>query len=165
MSLLKDNEGIVNKLCYYYTNNNEDFKDMKQSIIAQAWKSFPGFRNESKFSTWLHVIARNTVVSIARKTRKYKQVIPFQTIQVDFIEEDFDERIWNEINYIKLQKSIHILPESDKDIIQLYLHGVPGDKIGEIVRMKGNAVRVRIDRIKKRLRKHVKTKSYEKLLH
>ena len=57
LKLITENPGIIYKICNVYANSREDKDDLKQEIILQLWKSFPGFQGKSKFSTWMYRIA------------------------------------------------------------------------------------------------------------
>jgi RNA polymerase sigma-70 factor (ECF subfamily) len=53
---VRENQGIIYKLVGVYANDPEEKKDLYQEIVLQTWKSWPAFRKESKFSTWLYRI-------------------------------------------------------------------------------------------------------------
>ncbi len=55
LKLISENKGIIYKICNVYANNREDKKDLKQEIILQLWKSFPGFLGKSKFIFYLNI--------------------------------------------------------------------------------------------------------------
>ena len=47
-------QGIIGKICRLYGYNAEDRNDLRQDILVNAWSSYPRFRGDSKFSTWLY---------------------------------------------------------------------------------------------------------------
>jgi len=49
----------VSRWCLRFTNNPEDAADLAQEVFAKAFQNLHQFRGQSKFSTWLYVIARN----------------------------------------------------------------------------------------------------------
>jgi RNA polymerase sigma-70 factor (ECF subfamily) len=65
----------------------EDAYDITQDVFLKALRSLPGFRGESKFSTWLFTIARHTCLNHIR----HKNVIV-----EDSLEEQQDDRPGNE---------------------------------------------------------------------
>ena len=64
-------KGMIHKVCQVYCWNPGDRDDLFQEIIIQLWKAWPGFRRESKFSTWLYRIALNTAISGLRKQKNH----------------------------------------------------------------------------------------------
>jgi len=53
LSRISDCAGPILKIVSIYTDRKEDGEDLLQEILYQGWKSYPSYRNESKFSTWL----------------------------------------------------------------------------------------------------------------
>src|SRR5262245_3660891 len=45
--------------CYRLTGDRALAPDLAQDVLARAYSSLDGFRSDSKFTTWLYVIARN----------------------------------------------------------------------------------------------------------
>ena len=67
MELIDQNKGLIWKICLFYAGGEVDRKDLYQDIVLQAWKSYRGFRHDSKFSTWLYKISLNTALFARRK--------------------------------------------------------------------------------------------------
>ena len=70
LSQLKEHQNIIYKLVHLYANTEEDKKDLYQEILLQAWKTYPAFRGEAKFSTWLYRICLNTIFTQQRKKHR-----------------------------------------------------------------------------------------------
>ena len=72
---VKQNQGIIYKLVDLYVNDTEEKKDLYQEVLLNAWKGWPSFRQESKFSTWLYRICLNTIFTSKRKKHQvnYKE--------------------------------------------------------------------------------------------
>jgi RNA polymerase sigma-70 factor, ECF subfamily len=45
--------------CYRFTGDRTSAADLAQDIFVKAYASLESFRSDSKFTTWLYVIARN----------------------------------------------------------------------------------------------------------
>ncbi len=67
---VRHNQGIIYKLVGLYANDAEEKKDLYQEILLQAWKGWPSFRQEAKFSTWLYRICLNTILTQKRKPQR-----------------------------------------------------------------------------------------------
>ena len=55
-----------------YTNHAEDAKDVYQEVFIRVYRALPGFRFESKFSTWLHKITTNVCLTHRIKTKRHR---------------------------------------------------------------------------------------------
>ena len=75
--LIDQNRGIIYKVIRLYVRHEEDERDLFQEILFQSWRSFPNFKGNSKFSTWLYRVALNTVLSFKRRPQL---VIPHEDL-------------------------------------------------------------------------------------
>src|SRR5262245_31775600 len=58
-TLFRRHQTRVAAWCYRFTGNRTAAADLAQDIFAKAYASLDTFRSDSKFTTWLYVIARN----------------------------------------------------------------------------------------------------------
>ena len=79
ISVIRDNQNLIFKICYSYCNNSENRKDLEQEIILQLWKSFKKFDGRVKISTWIYRIALNTAISFYRNDCK----VNAKTVPID----------------------------------------------------------------------------------
>jgi RNA polymerase sigma-70 factor (ECF subfamily) len=143
---LKQNQGIIYKLVALYASDAEEKKDLCQEIIYQAWKGWPSFRSESKFSTWLYRISINTLLTFKRK----KNFIDYQDNLENFDrpgEEDGSRK--DEV--MLLRKAIRKLSETDRAIISMHLDGYDNIEIATIMGISANNTGVKLHRIKNQL--------------
>jgi RNA polymerase sigma factor (sigma-70 family) len=140
------NEDMVHKICNIYISSYETRQDLKQEIVYQLWRSFPSFRGESKFQTWMYRIALNTAIYF-NKTKTPA------TIDLENIEAE-DDTSYKELEeqLRKLYLAIRRLNQIDRAIIFLYLEKHTYEQIGEIVGITTKNVSVRIVRAKEKLR-------------
>lgn len=61
------NIGIIHKICNVYFSDADDRKDAYQEILYQLWRSYPGFKGDAKFSTWMYKVALNTAITWSKK--------------------------------------------------------------------------------------------------
>jgi RNA polymerase sigma factor (sigma-70 family) len=150
IKIMNENNAILNKICFGYTNNTEDGKDLKQDILIQLWKAYPSFQHQSQISTWMYRIALNTAISNFRKTkRKIKgSSISLSNYQIPDINEskELDDTI------ALLYRLIHKLNDLDKAIMLLYLDDQSYKEIAEIIGVSETNVATKINRIKSKLR-------------
>jgi len=59
----------VFRIAYRFVRNRADALDLCQDVFVKAFGALPGFKGESKFSTWLTRIAWNTCVDHVRQAK------------------------------------------------------------------------------------------------
>lgn len=64
----------VYSLCYRYTRNRADALEVTQDVFIKAYHHLKGFKERSKFFTWLYRIAVNTCVSFTRKQKRTERI-------------------------------------------------------------------------------------------
>lgn len=136
-----------------YTNCSNDMDDLFQEICIQLWKSYASFKANSKVSTWMYRVALNTAISWFRKEKKHKNNGCFSGKEINinddfpfYIEEEKKEQIkW-------LYNAIESLSKFDKTLVLLYLEDVSNPEISEILGISEGNVRVKMNRIKKKLK-------------
>lgn len=143
---IRINQGIIFKLVSLYVNNAEDKKDLYQEIILQAWKGWPGYRSDAKFSTWLYRICLNTILTQQRKKGivHYKESLDNIAPSVHNIAEQNEDGD-------QLKHAIRQLSEIDRAIISMHLDGYDNPEIAEMLGVSGNNVAVKLYRIKQQL--------------
>src|SRR5579863_3567449 len=76
-SLVEEHKRILYKVCYSYCRNPSDRDDLAQEIIVQLWRSFGGFDQRVRFSTWMYRIALNVAISFYRRESvRNRHVLP-----------------------------------------------------------------------------------------
>ena len=150
LELIRANQGIIHKVCSIYCDNEEDRQDLFQEILAQLWKSYPGFRHESKFSTWMYRIALNTAITSFKKMHRHSGLKPL-TGENYMIAED-TSKLETDENIAQLKLAIARLSGIEKSIILLFLESKSYEEIAEITGITQNYVRVKMNRIKTKLK-------------
>ncbi|RYU95917.1 RNA polymerase sigma factor [Emticicia agri] len=153
--LINTNRGLIYKVCNLYCQNEDDKKDLFQEIVLQLWTSFPHFRNESKNTTWLYRVALNTAISNFRKESRKPERSAISTNELQIPDMNFYQTESNDLSL--LQQAIEQLSEIEKAIIMLYLEDKSYDEIADIIGMTHSNVGVRINRIKIKLEKLIKS--------
>lgn len=155
IQIIQKNQGIIHKVCNIYCDDQEDRNDLFQEIVAQLWKSFPTFRKESKFSTWMYRVALNTAITSFKKVKRRpdQNRLTYENFQI----EDESYNTETEENIKQLHKAVAQLTGIEKSIILLYLERKKYDEIAEITGITQNYVRVKMNRVKKKLKKLMAT--------
>lgn len=144
LKIISDHQKIIHKVCRMYRNTDEDRKDLFQEIVFQLWRSYPGFKAESKVSSWMYRIALNTAISVFRKPGP---VIDYTENLPDYSENEVGQD-QEEAMFAALKK----LSESERALIALFLEDYSYQEIAAITGITENYVGVKINRIKEKLK-------------
>lgn len=141
------NGGIITKICYYFSDNPEEFNDLRQEVLYNLWKGWKNFRHDSKLSSWIYRISFNTCISFQRKSKKSKETISIDQV-LDMGSED-------EPSYLEKYNSMHSLIQQlkfeDRALILMWLDEKSYEEISELMGLNRNTIAVRLKRIKERL--------------
>jgi RNA polymerase sigma-70 factor, ECF subfamily len=144
---IDQNRGIIYKVIRLYVNHEDDEKDLFQEILFQAWKSYPRFQGNSKFSTWLYRVGLNTVLTFKRRI---KLVEPHEDLnRLNVASTDGNRSDESEALYT----AIRMLNEIDRMIVTLHLDGYDNEEIADITGITKNNTAVKLHRIKETLTK------------
>ena len=150
VNLIKENQGLIHKVCMLYENDRDARNDLFQEIVLQLWRSFPTFRGEAKITTWMYRIALNTAISGLRKQGRSIKTEDIHERHFNFSDDEDDTR---EESFQKLQWAIRQLTEIERAMIMMALDEIPYEEIAETIGITQNNVRVRMNRIREKLRK------------
>ncbi|WP_439473745.1 RNA polymerase sigma factor [Algoriphagus formosus] len=146
ISRIEKHQGIIHKICFVYAKNESDRKDLYQEIILQLWKSYPGFKGNSSFSTWMYRVALNTAITQNKKPKLLllkTEVSPEIDDRVSKMEASEDIKV--------LYEAISHLNKIEKAIILLWLDEKSYDEIAETIGISVKNVSVKLVRIKSKL--------------
>ena len=142
-------------MCNIYCDDQDDRDDLFQEIVAQLWKSYTSFREESKFTTWMYRVALNTAITTFKKSKRRpdQNRLTYDNFQVK--DENYDTETEEEIR--NLNRAVAQLTGIEKSIVLLFLENKKYEEIAEITGITQNYVRVKMNRIKKKLKKFMET--------
>jgi len=143
---VRQNQGIIYKLVGLYASDTEEKKDLYQEILLQAWKGWPSFRQEAKFSTWLYRICLNTILTQKRKPKRvdYKDTL-------ESISPAVQNGVVQNEDVVRLRMAIRQLPETDRAIISMNIDGYENAEVAATLGISSNHVAVKLHRIKQQL--------------
>jgi RNA polymerase sigma-70 factor (ECF subfamily) len=151
LHLIQKHQGILHKTCFMYSRDQADREDLYQEIVLQLWKSFPSFRGQAAFSTWMYRVVLNTAITMTRKPNLFTDtgkvpVVPCVMDDPDGVSEDIQT----------LYKAISQLNKVEKGIILLWLEERSYGEIADIMGLTVKNVSVKLVRIKARLAEIIK---------
>ncbi|MDX2003461.1 MAG: sigma-70 family RNA polymerase sigma factor [Chitinophagales bacterium] len=148
LEMVRTHQGIIHQLASLYADGQEERKDIYQEVLYQAWKSWPKFRGDAAFSTWLYRLALNTILTLQRAKRPMAvlEQAPDTAVEEHLHLEDKE----------RLHAAIKHLADMDKALISLHLEGYSNPEIASILGMGENNVAVRLHRAKQQLSQKLK---------
>ena len=155
VNLINVHRALIFKVCNIYCHDTETRKDLFQEVVLQLWKSFPAFKRESSITTWIYKVALNTAISNFRKETKRIGKSSITNFELEIPDMSFDPDSIDDNN--SLQQAIDKLTDLEKAIMMLYLDEKSYEEMSEIIGLSSSNIGVRINRIKKKLTKIIKT--------
>jgi RNA polymerase sigma-70 factor (ECF subfamily) len=118
-------------LCLRLTGERTAAEDCTQESFVAAWRALPGFERRSRFTTWLHRIAVNTVLNRRRR--------PAAVYEVPTAGDALPDAVDNAAGPppVDLEKAVAALPEGARQV--LVLVGIYGYTHAEAAAMLGIA--------------------------
>lgn len=148
------NKDKIYRLCLGFTGNPVDADDLFQETVIKIWHNLDGFRHQSQVSTWIYRVATNTALLYThRKKRLDNKLTQITSKQSDIEAQEMD--LTNEQQINQLHQAIAKLKEIDRIIISLVLEGNSYQEIAEITGLKANNIGVKVNRIKKQLKRYL----------
>jgi len=146
LELIHRHQSIIHKICFIYTKNSSDREDLQQEIILQLWKSYPSFRRDAAFSTWMYRVALNTAINQTR--RPGLLIDPTTTPDIPYDPAD-SYHLSEEIRI--LYRAISRLKKVEKAIILLWLEEKSYEEIAASIGITVKNVSVKLVRTREKL--------------
>lgn len=143
--ILQEYKRLIYSVCFMFSKDGEETKDMYQEVALNLWKGIDSFRNECDMKSWVYRISFNTCISFERK-KKREVFLPISS-NLDVKE---DNTIAKQIEV--LYNRISRLAPFDRAIILLWLEAMPYQEIADIVGISIKNVSVRLSRIREQLK-------------
>ncbi len=129
-------------------------KDVSQDAFVRAWRAMPKFREEAKFSTWMHRITVNTAWTHRAKQRR---------VRLDPIESMVSEPVSSTLDPVRAGEAASASPQIEAALLQLTesiravvvlkdVYGWSHSEIAEHLDVSVTAAKVRLHRGRKELR-------------
>lgn len=120
--------------------------DLVQDILTRLWRSYSGFRGDSKIETWVYRIALNAAMVHLSETAKVRTLHAAVSAQPAANVEKPGCATPADI----LSNFLSRLGDVDASILMMYMDGLTADEISGVLGITGNAINVRINRMKQK---------------
>jgi len=146
LQLVREHQRIIHRLVGLYAADKDERKDLEQETLLQCWKAWPGFRGDSKFSTWLYRICLNTIL-----TQKRRPQVVQRHEGLDQLPLASDDPSRRQDDSERLHRAMRQLNDTDRAMLSMHLEGFDHAEIAEVIGITANNVGVKMHRIKNRL--------------
>ncbi len=124
-------------------------EDAAQESFIKAWAALPGFKGESKFSSWLYRICYNTCISELRKRKPEVELDEAMGVSVEGPVKEFRNR---DIQ-TTIQEEVSKLPEDYRAALTLYhFNGLSYEEIAKLTHRPMGTVKAHIHRARAALK-------------
>lgn len=137
--------------------NREDAEEAAQDAFIRAFRALPGFRQQSRFSTWLYRITYNTALNYVNR-KSWNVEVPLEDHHDEPDKERFpaDVKIEHEEVAVQVRHALeHLRPEYTTMLTLFYLEDQSYEEIAEITRLPLGTVKNRLHRARTALRSYV----------
>lgn len=149
--LYHENVGRVYTICLRMTRNKTQAEDLTQESFIRAWEKLKTFKGESLFSTWIHRLTVNLVLTAMKRQNKRSE----KEIGVDDVHAIEHPQNHKSTSGIKMdiEKAISTLPFQAKQVFVLYqIEGHSHAEIAEMLGIATGTTKVQLHRARKMLR-------------
>jgi RNA polymerase sigma-70 factor (ECF subfamily) len=131
--------------------------DVVQDVFVAAFVSLKKFRGECRLRTWLFTITVNECRSYRLRLRRRLRIRPLDDLEVTAKADEGAERpAMDGETFARVRRAVQVLPRKYREVVVLrYLQGLEPDEIGELLGIRVNAVQVRLNRARARLKEHL----------
>lgn len=128
-------------LCYRMVNDTDLAEDLTQEAFVHAFRRLSTFRQESRFTTWMHRIAVNTVLMFIRKRNSSIRECPLDPTFGSEEDAPFEGQVYGRADEtlsmttdrVSLLRAIESLPPGYRLMLILHdIHGYEHQEIAEI---------------------------------
>ncbi|MFT3906134.1 MAG: RNA polymerase sigma factor [Steroidobacteraceae bacterium] len=150
--LYRQHAGNVHGLCLRMTGRRDRAEDCTQETFIAAWRALPGFEQRSRFGTWLHRIAVNTVLNSRRGLAA--SAADAATTLDDGALEVIGER--DAAGPIDLEQAIARLPEGARHVLVLVgLYGHSHEEAADMLGLAVGTTKAQLHRARRLLAAHL----------
>ncbi len=112
-------ERQIYRLCYRFTSNADDARDLAQEVFIKAFEHLAGFRKESSLKTWLYRIATNHCINhVKANSQQFVEVT--ETVRQTTQRRNMSWKKKNSAN--TFAPMVKRLPPKQRAILELRIH-------------------------------------------
>jgi RNA polymerase sigma factor (sigma-70 family) len=153
-TLVTRHENLLRFVLQRYFSDPETIKDVIQDTYLRTINALPGFRAESKFSTWLCKIAVSVAIDrLQRKRYMNWEPLEFSTLGLQSDHSSNEIALEKKETYAQLRNALGKLSAQDHTVLDLFYfkeHSI--EEIGQITGWSNANIKSKLSRARTRLR-------------
>ena len=157
--LINRHQYAVYGMCYHFTQNFADAKDLTQETFIQAFTKLQQLRNPQKFSSWLRQITINVCRMWKRNQDRYPKVSIEKVGEENLVDKHSpspQKTIETNELRAKVRRAISSLSEKNRLALTLYyIDGLTYEEIGTFLDIPKTTIKSRLYKARKKLKKEV----------
>jgi RNA polymerase sigma-70 factor (ECF subfamily) len=123
----------VYRICFRMTRDVSEAEDLTQDVFLHLFRKIGSFRGESAFSTWLHRVTVNIVLTHFRKRANAERTTKSGELPVQIAVGSQDPERMRIVDRILLSEAMAKLPDGYREAVILYdIEGLGHQEIAEI---------------------------------
>jgi RNA polymerase sigma-70 factor, ECF subfamily len=143
--LVRDHSGRIRRIARRFAADGA-VDDLVQDILTRLWRSFAGFRGDAKVESWIYRVALNAAMTHVTETVKARDLQAAASAQSVATEGVPGGASAANI----LSDFLSQLGDVDASILMMYMDGLTADEMSGVLGITGNAINVRINRMKQK---------------
>ena len=152
-------QDMVYTLANRVVKNHEIAQEVAQDVFIKVFQSLNKFNEKSKLSTWIYRITYNLSINSYRSQKRQMITTEIDSNTISGYSPDALTEMSKEERRQVINKSILLLPETERIIITLYYYEeLPVAEIAEIVGISTQNIKVKLFRSRKKLYIELKDK-------
>ena len=145
--LVRLTERRVYGLALRLVRDPHEAEDVAQEAYLRMFRGLSGFREESRFETWMHRIVTNTAFNHLHRRRRFGEILADEPPELP-VPDQTESRSDSD----RLERAISQLSEGQRvPLVLKDVYGLSCREIGEELGIQEGAVKVRLHRARKRL--------------
>lgn len=137
----------VVRVCFLVSGSRDTAEDAAQSTWAQVWRRLKTLRDPTRLRAWILAIAANEARQQMRRER-VRRLLPHRGSETSV---EVDPR------NLDLRDALRSLSYDDRRLLALrHVGGLSSDEIGALLHASPSAIRMRLSRLHKRLRRELR---------
>ncbi|MEE9142181.1 MAG: RNA polymerase sigma factor [Gammaproteobacteria bacterium] len=155
-SLYRMHVGRIHALCLRMTADRQWAEDCTQEAFVRAWEKLDLFEGRSAFSTWLHRIAINEVLSRRRREKRHQTHLSSADVYEDMLRKTGVDQSTG--LGMDLEDAVSLLPEGARDVFVLCaVNGCSHEETAGLLGIAVGTSKAQLHRAKKLLRQRLET--------
>ena len=143
------------RLCYHVLHDETLTDDVTQDVFLRLYRFLPSFRLDSKFSTWVLSIARNSAVDELRRLGRRRRLT--ERIEAHTIPRAPDETV-----RVEIREAVAELPiELREPLVLIDMFGLPYRETARVIRAPVGTIKSRVHRARELLAKRLAARPEE----